>query len=307
VRHHAGTVGWVGTDAKMPVQVEEAERAAVTVARRLRLDSSVELLRSGANQVFRAGDTVLRVTAGDVDVASQVALVRRLFTEGVPVLCPVSDPVVVDAVQVTAWEYIDGETGVDYVQLGEAVAMLHRLAPGAIAEQVALPWCGDAAWLQLDDLLDTAARAGVVTGDDIRVLGAAAAELAGWQEAARHEQLVVCHGDVHPQNVVMRGDTLVILDWDSICLGPAAWDHAALLTWADRWGGDPGDYGAFAVGYGADLRRSPVARLLARVRLLAPTINMIVKGATSARHADEARLRMRYWRGELSPPAWTPQ
>jgi hypothetical protein len=47
--------------------------------------------------------------------------------------------------------------------------------------------------------------------------------------------------------------------------------------------------------------------LLARVRLLAPTINMVIKGGVSSRHADQARLRMRYWRGEPSPPAWTPQ
>lgn len=139
------------------------------------------------------------------------------------------------------------------------------------------------------------------------MLGSAVHELADWQELARQQDLVVCHGDVHPQNVLMRDDVLVILDWDSICLGPAAWDHAALLTWAERWGGDPGDYKAFAAGYGADLRDSPVAQLLARVRLLAPTINMIIKGGSSARHADEARLRMRYWRGEPAPPAWTPQ
>lgn len=95
--------------------------------------------------------------------------------------------------------------------------------------------------------------------------------------------------------------------WELICLGPRAWDHAPLLTWAERWGGTPGDYDAFAIGYGADLRDAPLARLLARVRLLAPTVNMIVKGAGSPRHAAEARLRMRYWRGEPSPPAWTPQ
>jgi Ser/Thr protein kinase RdoA (MazF antagonist) len=67
---------------------------------------------------------------------------------------------------------------------------------------------------------------------------------------------------VHPQNVLMRGDDLVILDWDAVCLGPAAWDHAALLTWGDRWGGNPDDYTAFADGYGADLRESPSGRCL---------------------------------------------
>jgi Ser/Thr protein kinase RdoA (MazF antagonist) len=135
-----------------------------------------------------------------------------------------------------------------------------------------------------------------VSDDDISVLRAAADELAGWQEEARRQEIVVCHGDVHPQNVLMRGDELVIIDWDNICMGPAAWDHAALLTWAERWGGAPGDYEAFAAAYGAELRDSPLAQTLARMRLLAPTINKIIVGGESDRHAAEALVRMRYWR-----------
>jgi Ser/Thr protein kinase RdoA (MazF antagonist) len=303
----SGTVCSVDGAAGIGSQAAEAERAATTVARNLGLAGSLELLRGGANHVFRVGDAVFRVTATDVDAVSQIALLRWLSDQGLPVLRPVSDAIAVDGVQVTVWEYIAGQGRIDYHQLGEAIARLHRLAPSRVGEHIALPWCGDTSWLQLGENLDVAARAGVVTNDDIEVLRAVTVELAGWQEEARHEQLVVCHGDVHPQNVVMRGDELVILDWDSICLGPRAWDHAALLTWAERWGGHPGAYRAFADGYGADLRDSPDAQLLARVRLLAPTVNMILGGRTSPRAAEEARLRMRYWRGDPSAPAWTPQ
>jgi len=257
--------------------------------------------------VFRADDLVLRVSQNRGDVATQVGLVSWLSDQGVPALCPIADPFTVDGLTVTIWEFIDGHQEIDYRQLGGAVSALHRLGPASVAEHVALPWCGDATWLDLDANIGAAAESGVVGGDDIAVLRAAAREMAGWQEMARQEHLVVCHGDVHPQNVLMRDDVLLILDWDSICLGPAAWDHAALLTWAERWGGDERDYAAFAAGYGTDLRNSAPAQLLARVRLLAPTINMIAKGGSSARHADEARLRMRYWRGELRPPPWTPQ
>jgi thiamine kinase-like enzyme len=31
---------------------------------------------------------------------------------------------------------------------------------------------------------------------------------------------------VHPQNVRMSGDDLVVIDWDRICMRPAAFDHA---------------------------------------------------------------------------------
>jgi len=50
----------------------------------------------------------------------------------------------------------------------------------------------------------------------------------------------------------MRGDEVVIVDWDSICLAPAAFDHAALLPWAERYGGDHAAYPDFADGYGAE-------------------------------------------------------
>ena len=46
---------------------------------------------------------------------------------------------------------------------------------------------------------------------------------------------------------------------------------------------------------------------LAEVRLLAPTINMIVKGSEAHRFASEARQRMRFWRNETDAPTWTPQ
>jgi thiamine kinase-like enzyme len=146
----------------------------------------------------------------------------------------------------------------------------------------------------------------VVGGDDIAALRRACVALRDWQSRARRDTLVACHGDVHPQNVLMRDDEVVIIDWDSICLGPPAFDHAALMTWAERWGGATDTYPDFASGYGADLRQSPLARELATLRLLAPTINMIINGATDRRCAAEAKTRMRYWLGDPAAPPWTP-
>jgi hypothetical protein len=55
----------------------------------------------------------------------------------------------------------------------------------------------------------------------------------------------------------------------------------ALMTWADRWGGAAETYPDFARGYGADLRQSSLAQELTAPRLLAPTINMIINGASN--------------------------
>jgi thiamine kinase-like enzyme len=142
--------------------------------------------------------------------------------------------------------------------------------------------------------------------DGLAALRRACVALRGWRERARQDTLVVSHGDVHPRNVLMRGDEVVIIDWDAICVGPPAWDHAALMTWTERWGGAPETYRDFARGYGADLRESALAPELAVLRLLAPTINMVVAGASNPALGAEAETRMRYWLGDPAAPAWTP-
>jgi Ser/Thr protein kinase RdoA (MazF antagonist) len=289
------------------LEVDAAAAAAAEAAVRLGLSGRPTLLRSGAHHVLRVDDGVLRVAVNDRDARAQVALVRLLAREGLPVPRPLSEPVTIRGLCVTAWEHLDTRRPVDYRRLGAAISVLHELPRCTFVDVVRLPWCADAPWLQLEDNLESAARASVVTDDDIRVLRRAVDDVKNWGDAARSEASVVCHGDLHPLNLAMRGDQTVILDWDAICLGPAAWDHAALLTWAERWGGHPADYANFAAGYGLDFRGSELAALLARVRLLAPTINMITAGASSTRLAAEARLRMRYWHGERGALRWNPQ
>jgi hypothetical protein len=105
----------------------------------------------------------------------------------------------------------------------------------------------------------------------------------------------------------MRAGRCVILDWDLVSVGPAAWDHAPLMTWGERWGGHPDTYSLFAAGYERDFRRTSIGESLARVRLLAATIGMITRGGTSEPRRREAQLRMRYWRGDPYAPAWTAQ
>jgi Phosphotransferase enzyme family len=164
----------------------------------------------------------------------------------------------------------------------------------------------DAPWLAVEENLALAEAADVVEADGIAALRRQCMQLRGWPDQARREDLVVCHGDVHPRNVLMHDDGVVLIDWDAICLGPPAWDHAALMTWPERWGGAPSTYSDFARGYGADLRDGPLAQQLATLRLLAPTINMIINGARDPICAAEARGRIRYWLGDPDAPSWTP-
>jgi Ser/Thr protein kinase RdoA (MazF antagonist) len=285
-----------------------ARRVAVRAAREHGVSAPVEPLAGGANHVFRAGDVLVRVAPQSADVAGQVALARWLASEGFPVPAPLADPEVLDGAQVSAWEFVspDPHRPIDFEQLGDVVARLHRIAPGRLEDVVALPFCGDAEWLQVERLLDRAEAAGVVDAPGLAALRRAAAALGDWHEQARRAPPVVCHGDVHPHNVLMRGDQVVIVDWDAICLGPRAWDHAPLIPWAERYGGAPATYPHFARGYGADLRGSPLAQTLATVRLLAATLNIVVIAGAEPSLAGEARARVRYWMGDPHAPTWTP-
>lgn len=159
----------------------------------------------------------------------------------------------------------------------------------------------------MESNLEQAAGTGNLDPPAVDALRSACEELRGWAQPGAGEQTVVCHGDLHPDNVLVRDGGPVVIDWDMICLGPPAWDHAALITWSERWGGHPDGYSAFARGYGRDLRTDPAARRLADVRLLAPTINMVIRGASEPACALEARRRLRYWLGDPDAPQWQPQ
>ena len=125
--------------------------------------------------------------------------------------------------------------------------------------------------------------------------------------ATRDEPGVVCHGDVHPGNVLPTADGPVLLDWDLLCRGPAAWDHGPLMTWTERWGGEPGIYERFAEGYGTSLRADPLGEAVAELRLVAATLMRVRAGAADPLAAAEAQRRLRWWRGDPDAPTWQTQ
>lgn len=284
-------------------------RIAELIARDLGRLSAVELLRSGINDVYAVDDLVIRLAPPDADVERQTKAAEMLAREGLAIPALVDSGIVEDR-PFTAWERVEADPSavVDFRQLGAAINRLHHIDPAAVADELTLPWCDEASWLDLDANLDIAEAADVVPLADIEILRGRWHELRSWGDRCRAAgRAVVCHGDVHPQNMIMRHGQPVVIDWDTICLGPPQWDHAALLTWSERWGGETSAYPDFAAGYGISFAGDHLANDLARLRLLAPTVHLIVKGADSARHAAEARRRIAYWRGDTTATTWTPQ
>lgn len=281
-----------------------ATAAAMHAASRWSLQDP-ELVRSGMNATFRAGDLMLRVSRPTAPAAASAALHRQLTSAGVPVPEPARDEVVmVGDLAVTAWvRIVDSGTAVDWVAVGAAVALIHELsvaevpAPYPVSDPRTFPWWDfDRLISEIGSEIDTQARLGLE-----RAIG----RWGDWGSYDRSRS-VVCHGDVHPGNVSMTVDGPVLLDWDLLCHAPRGWDHGPLLTWHERWGGDD-IYDHFAAGYGWSGRNDTATRCFAELRLVAATLMCVRAARSDPAAALEAQRRLRYWRGEKNAPAWRAQ
>lgn len=262
------------------------------------------LLRSGMNAIYRSGDVVLRVSEPSAPASASLELAERLLEAGLRVTRPVRKDTFGQAgLHATAWEHIEA-TGepIDWRAVGAMVRTVHTLDKNDLPSEYPLPrpvdfpwWDFDTLFAQIGDDLDDEARRGID-----RAIGR-------WPDWADQAGAVVCHGDVHPGNVMMSTEGPVLIDWDLMCLAPPGWDHAPLMTLAERWGGEPGVYEAYADGYGSSLRGQPSAEAFAELRLVAATLMRVRAGMRNEAAMPEAQSRLAYWRGESDAPAWQAQ
>lgn len=292
--------------AAPPGTVESVTRSAEAAAAHWGFGAPV-LVRMGMNALFRAGDGVLlRVARPTSSPAQAVWLAELLARAGLRVPAYVRDEAFLHGDHaVFAVAAIEECGPVDWSEVGSMVARLHRLDLGQVASGFPVPFCGDFPWWNFASLLDE-------VGGDLDARSRAALEAAVQRDLPllserRSHPSVVCHGDVHPGNVLQSEHGPVLLDWDLVCRGPAAWDHGPLMTWTLRWGGTPGVYEEFAAGYGRSLRGDPLAEAIAELRLVAATLMRVRAGRSDPAAAREADLRLRYWRGDSEPPQWHPQ
>jgi hypothetical protein len=282
--------------------------AARTLAARVAADlglSGPVVLRVGMNALFRADDVVIRVGRPSAPAELAIELAARLHERGIPAPLPARPTVVVDGdLAATCWELL-AESGapVDWQGVGEIVRRVHALSAGdlpagyPVPPPTAFPWWDfEALMADVGGEIDAAARAG---------LDAAIERNADWR--LLEGEHVICHGDVHPGNVMMTRDGPVLIDWDLMCRAPASWDHAMLSSLADRWGGDPRVYAEFAHGYGRSFADDVTGRRFAELRNVAATLMRVRAGRSDPAAADEAQRRLRYWRGEPDAPSWQAQ
>lgn len=259
------------------------------------------LLRAGMNAIFATPTRVLRVSEPTAPGVAAIELCDFLRGEGLSVpVAAETGAIDVGALSVTCWERIDPtDQRIDWRAVGEMVRRVHRLDRSRLPPSVPLPRPDDFPWWDFETLFER-------VGDDLDVAAAAGLRAAvdrdgGWVGAPDR---VVCHGDVHPGNVMMTRDGPVLIDWDLLCWGPPGWDHGPMMTWETRWGGAAGEYEAFAEGYGASLRGDPDAESIAELRLVAATLMRIIAGQRDPTAMPEAQQRLRYWRGDPDAPTW---
>ena len=283
---------------------DAARRAAEGQAARWGLDEP-QLLRHGMNSLYLAGGVVVRVGEATAPAAACHSLVRWLIGAGVPTVTPVDGLVAdVDGFAVTGWQFVrETRRAVDWRAIGRAVRLVHSLDPADAPAEYPLPEPAAFAWWHFDEMVADVERD--VDPPALDGLRAAVDRHRGWERRVR-EGAVLCHGDVHPGNVLMSGSGALLVDWDLMCVANPAWDHAMLTTYADRWGGDPGAYAGFAAGYGRSFAADPLARALGELRNVAATLMRVRAGRHDPVAAAEAERRLAYWRGDSDAP-WRAQ
>ncbi|HEY5663506.1 MAG TPA: aminoglycoside phosphotransferase family protein [Ilumatobacter sp.] len=282
-----------------------ADRAAEAAADRWGLPRP-HRLRVGMNALYGCGGTVLRVGHATAPAELAHRLAEVMIEHGVATVSPVDGLAgTFEGVAVTAWQREQAvDVAIDWVAVGRSVRRVHEVPLAALPSGYPVPspqvfpwWDFEALLAESADLLDEAALHGLRSALDRH---------AGW----RHEVgvgAVVCHGDVHPGNVLRSANGPLLIDWDLLCTAPPAWDHAMLTSYAPRWGGDPAVYRAFADGYGASLAHDPLTIGLARLRNVAATLMRLRAGRTDPVARAEAERRLRHWRDDPGAPAWTAQ
>ena len=282
--------------------IAAADRAARAAAAAWHLPPP-RLHRRGMNAIHVAGDVVLRVGRPTAPPVASLELADRLTARGVRVPRPVRHEAVEHAgLTVTAWERLrpTGEPTA-WTEVGALVARVHELTVADLPSDHPLPsptsfpwWDFESLLVEIGPALDARSRTG---------LEAAVARWPDWSRM-HDRRRAVCHGDVHPGNVMMTVDGPVLLDWDLLCAAPPSWDHGPLMTWTERWGGPPGLYEAFAAGYGWSARGDPTAEAYAELRLVAATLMRVRAALVDPAARDEAERRLRHWRGEADAPPW---
>ena len=280
--------------------------------------SDIQLIRQSMNAVYKVttsrGPNIMRVSRPTDTTSPAIVFANYLRRNGFEVPAPISQvPFRHDEIEITLWEFIEphSEQFVNWSTIGSFVQRLHDINPEEVAKFYPLPKAASFPWWNFDLLLSELGP--TLNSNDCDILLERWERLRPYFKTAQDIEVepvgdrpVLCHGDIHPGNVIVSRTTgqPILLDWDLLSVAPREWDHAALLTWATRWGGQASTYADFALGYGSDFSSNDLAQALAELRLLSATLMRWRASLSTPSARVEAENRMKWWRQDPAAPMW---
>jgi hypothetical protein len=294
--------------------VAEACAAATIQASRFRS------LRHFANAVYLIEDVpvVARVAYGPGAIERStraVSIARWLGAQGLPVTEPATtgnspQPITVDSdreVAVTFWRYYPQpiqERAHDPASLAVIARSLHLLRPPP-----SIPLPEFQPMRSVSEAVKYAEPGRGIGADEINFLRYRISELLDdYCELTFPLGVGLIHGDMYAGNLLWVEDrrSVVLGDWDSVCVGPREIDLAPTFT-STRFGLSATAVDRFASAYGYDLRQWPGYRILRAMREMSTLTALVRLAPADSNAADELRHRVGTLRRGDASAVWTAQ
>ncbi|GIG67767.1 aminoglycoside phosphotransferase family protein [Phytomonospora endophytica] len=298
-------LGHMSTSTHAPFSEQRARALALEAAAQVGgYEMVMELIRMGEHAMFRLpGGVVARVARGPgwaETAAREIRVARLLERHGVPCGRPAApgEPVTIDGHPVTFWEELDTSRRATFAEIGEVLRDLHAV-PVADLDLPVLD-----AFHRVGDRI---AGAPISEGDRADLQGVLEELEGAWAALTAVSPMRLIHGDPHSGNVAHSAGHAVLIDLETVCLGPAEWDLAlpgtyfASLGWLGK-----ADYEGFVRAYGGrDVTVSPHFQVLRRIRELRMTSWLIQHAGESEELAAQARHRVACLVDDRVPRVWS--
>lgn len=264
--------------------------ALVDACRQAGLDcDGARLLRVHANAIYHLPreNAVARVRNASALERMRIAVQTAawLAEQGFPTLRPldVTQPVIVGAHLVTFWEYLpplDGRSA-DVTHLAGLLRVLHRHPLPPLPLPSIRPVGSTAAEARVSTVLSESERNWLV---------ARCVELEeGFARLAATLPWGIVHGDAHTNNLLPQYEGgWVLIDWDSVGLGPPAYDFMPIYLRPRRFGYPHSLWHDFCTAYGTDPVEDGDLNLLAQIREVR-SLSAFIRGAE---HNPAARAEL---------------
>lgn len=271
---------------------------------------TLELLRFGSNGVYTDRKRVIRVAPKSFDVDIGYWYAKAAAERCHPVLAPLGgEPFQEAGHGITFWPFIDanGFKPVDWYRLGKSLRLMHgdsKTINARMQRHHAIP--PDLQYAQLTKVQERIGwfrSHGHLDADQYKALIRVSEQV---EESWPDDISTVVHGDMYVDNIipVHDSDQQLLIDFDAVSRGPAAWDLALTCVQERYFRAPLGRMDQLVDGYGSDPRGEETFETMVRSRALSATTFALQLAVTASWAAKtEVEKRLDYWTtGRFSEP-----